>query len=102
MVSSSLDYKSVLKTPYYYDQRLDAELNGVHERVLEMGSVGKLNPEVLGHIRNFFRIRNIYNSNAIEGNSLDMGETRLVVEQGLTITGKSLKDQAEAKNLSHA
>ena len=33
---------------------------------------------------------------------MSIGETRTVVEQGLTIAGKSLKDQAEAKNLSHA
>src|SRR5712692_5158290 len=38
----------------------------------------------------------------MEGNMLDVGETRLVVEQGLTLTGKPLKDQAEAKNLSEA
>jgi Fic family protein len=57
---------------------------------------------VLGKLRKYFRIKNIYHSNAIEGNSLNVGETRLVVEQGLTVTGKPLKDQAEAKNLSAA
>ena len=31
-----------------------------------------------------------------------MGETRLVIEQGLTIIGKPLKDTVEAQNLSHA
>ncbi len=39
---------------------------------------------------------------AIEGNVLGVGETREVVELGLTITGKPLKDQAEARNLSGA
>jgi len=45
---------------------------------------------------------NIYNSNAIEGNRLSIGETRQIVELGLTLTGQSLKDQAEAKNLAVA
>ena len=56
----------------------------------------------LYRIRKHFRIKNIYHSNAIEGNVLAVGETREVVEHGLTITGKPLKDQAEARNLSHA
>ena len=49
-----------------------------------------------------FEIKDIYHSNAIEGNLLEVGETRQVVELGLTITGKPLKDQAEARNLSQA
>ena len=67
-----------------------------------MRSTGQLSPNVLYRIRKFFRLKNIYNSNAIEGNSLNTGETRTVVELGLMITGKPLKDQAEARNLSHA
>lgn len=72
------------------------------DRVQTMRTTGALTPEVLGKLRNYFKIKNIYNSNAIEGSTLDVGETRLVVEQGLTISGKPLKDQAEAKNLSAA
>ena len=72
------------------------------DRVQTMRSTGALTPEVLGKLRKYFKIKNIYNSNAIEGSTLDVGETRLVVEQGLTISGKPLKDQAEAKNLSAA
>ena len=67
-----------------------------------MRKVGKLSPQVLGRIQRYFKIKGIYHSNAIEGNSLSIGETRLVVEMGMTIAGKTLKDQAEAKNLSAA
>ena len=67
-----------------------------------MRASGKLTPAVLHRLRQYFRIKNIYHSNAIEGNQLDVGETRQVVEQGLTLTGKPLKDQAEARNLSGA
>jgi Fic family protein len=93
---------SILGTPYEADQNLVVSLKDIVDRVSTMRSSGALSPEVLGRVRRFFKIKNIYNSNAIEGNVLDVGETRLVVEQGLTITGKPLKDQAEAKNLSEA
>ena len=89
-------------TPFDYDHRLIPQIEQLDQRVREMRSVGSLNPEVLGRIRKYFRIKNIYHSNAIEGNLLDIGETRQVVEAGLTIAGRPLKDQAEAKNLGHA
>lgn len=39
-----------------------------------------------------------YNSNAIEGNTLTLSETKVVLENGLTIRGKSLKDHLETIN----
>ncbi len=63
---------------------------------------GSLSPEVLYRIRKHFRIKNIYHSNAIEGNVLAVGETRQVVEHGLSVAGKPQKDQVEARNLSRA
>ncbi|MEK7167191.1 MAG: Fic family protein [Patescibacteria group bacterium] len=39
-----------------------------------------------------------YNSNAIEGNSLTLRETFLVINEGLTVKGKPLKDHLEAKD----
>jgi len=39
-----------------------------------------------------------YNSNAIEGNTLTLQETRLVLEEGITIKGKPLREHFEAKN----
>lgn len=89
-------------TPYDVESSQLALLMKIGQRVLSMRTTGSLTPEVLNTIRKYFRIKNIYHSNAIEGNSLNVGETRTVVELGLTITGKPLKDQAEAKNLSAA
>jgi Fic family protein len=37
-----------------------------------------------------------YTSNAIEGNTLTAAETTLVIEQGITVGGKPLKDHLEA------
>lgn len=89
-------------TSYSYSSQQLASLEELAERVGVLRKEGSLNSDVLYRLRKYFKIKNIYHSNAIEGNSLDIGETRQVVEIGLTITGKSLKDQAEAKNLAAA
>jgi len=39
-----------------------------------------------------------YESNRIEGNTLTLRETSLVIEKGLTVAGKSLREHLEAKN----
>jgi Fic family protein len=92
----------IRETPYEVEETQLKEAQDFANRVQELRASGRLTPEVLGRLRKYFKIKNIYNSNAIEGSTLDVGETRLVVEQGLTISGKPLKDQAEAKNLSAA
>ncbi len=94
--------KSVAGTPFDYYESIEERLANLHQRVLEMRRVGRLSQSTLEHIHDFFKTKGIYHSNAIEGNALTIGETQLVVEMGITITGKSLRDQAEAKNLSDA
>lgn len=48
------------------------------------------------------RIDITYSSNAIEGNTLTAGETALVLEKGITISGKPLKDHLEAVDHARA
>ena len=43
-----------------------------------------------------------YNSNAIEGNTLSLRETELVLNRGLTIGGKSLREHFEVINHAEA
>jgi Fic family protein len=40
----------------------------------------------------------IFESNAIEGNTLTLAETELVLSKGITVSGKPLKDHLEATN----
>ena len=44
----------------------------------------------------------VYNSNAIEGNTLTLKETQIVLEYGITVKGKSLNEHIEAKNQAFA
>ena len=58
--------------------------------------------DIVSQIRQAMRIRFTYHSNAIEGNTLTMSETKAVLEDGITIGGKSLKEHLEAVGHSHA
>ena len=50
----------------------------------------------LGNLEHIHDLELTYTSNAIEGNALSAAETTLVIEQGITIGGKPLKDHLEA------
>jgi Fic family protein len=55
-----------------------------------------LSTEALAKLEHYYDIELTYTSNAIEGNTLSAVETTLVIEQGVTIAGKPLKDHMEA------
>ncbi len=61
-----------------------------------------INKALLKQIKEYFRIGLTYSSNAIEGNTLTETETKIVLEDGLTIAGKPLKDHYEASGHSEA
>lgn len=69
------------------------------ERKLSL--LNKLRPlpkSAVQKLREHFKIEMTYNSNAIEGNSLTLKETFLVINEGITVKGKPLKDHLEAKD----
>lgn len=53
-------------------------------------------PVLLKELRNFYRVNLAFTSNALEGNSLTLSETKIILEDGITIGGKPLKDVFEA------
>jgi Fic family protein len=62
----------------------------------ELDRLRPLAPHGLGNLEHAHDLELTYTSNAIEGNTLTAAETTLVVEQGLTIGGKPLRDHLEA------
>jgi len=52
--------------------------------------------EMLIQIREYYRIGLTWSSNALEGNTLTENETKILLEDGLTIGGKPLRDTFEA------
>jgi len=55
-----------------------------------------LNQAELKRLRDEFMINNTYNSNAIEGNTLTLRETAMILQDGITIAEKPIKEHLEA------
>lgn len=59
-------------------------------------------PEQSKQLKDHFRIGLTYSSNALEGNTLTLIETKVIIEDGLTIGGKSLIEIDEATGHARA
>ena len=73
-----------------------------HARILSkkkiLDNLRPLPPQLVKKLQEQMQIEFTYNSNAIEGNTLSLRETQLVIQEGITVGGKSLKEHLEAKN----
>jgi Fic family protein len=73
-----------------------ALLQQIADKKAELDRLRPQAPHAFGNANRAQDIELTYSSNAIEGNTLTAAETMLVVEQGITIGGKPLKDHLEA------
>jgi len=67
-----------------------------------LNSKRPIQKSILSRIENTLRNDFIYNSNAIEGNTLTRQETEVILEYGVTVKGKPLKDHLEVKGQEYA
>lgn len=81
-----------------YQNRIK-EIDALQEKI---NAFRPLKKQALNQLKKYFRIGLTYSSNALEGNSLTETETKIVIEDGITIGGKSLKDHFEAVGHSDA
>jgi len=72
--------------------------NRLEKKLSKLNKLRPLPESAVQKLREKFQIEMTYNSNAIEGNSLTLKETFLVINEGLTVKGKPLKDHLEAKD----
>lgn len=61
-----------------------------------------LAPQIVRRLHDDLRVLLTYHSNAIEGNTLSLRETQLVIEHGVTVGGHSLREYLEATNHAEA
>ena len=61
-----------------------------------------LNEGILKKLESNLKTNFIYNSNAIEGNTLTLKETDIILQYGVTVKGKSLKEHEEVKGQEYA
>lgn len=80
----------------------DRTVKNLKEKLKELNTLRPIPSSQLKKIIEQFEIEMTYNSNAIEGNSLTLRETFWVIQEGLTIKDKPLKDHLEAKNHKEA
>jgi Fic family protein len=73
-------------------------LKSIEGKKRELDSLRPFSAEITRKLEEQFIVEWTYNSNAIEGNTLTLKETELVINRGLTIGKKSLSEHFEAIN----
>ena len=77
-------------------------LNRIDRLKYELDALRPLPPEVLARVEQKLRIESNYHSNAVEGNSLTLGETRSLILHGLTARGKPMRDHLDIRGHDQA
>ncbi|MCX5919939.1 MAG: Fic family protein [Candidatus Melainabacteria bacterium] len=72
----------------------------IEELKQELDVLRPLPADVVNQLQAFYRIGLTYSSNCLEGNTLTEGETKLLLEAGITVGGKPLAHHLEA--IGHA
>jgi Fic family protein len=75
---------------------MEALIREIAVRKAELDRLRPLTREALAGLQKFYDVELTYTSNAIEGNTLTLRETAEVIEHGITVGGKTLRDHLEA------
>jgi Fic family protein len=73
-------------------------LNSINGKKKELDSHRPLSASIVRKLNQQFALELTYNSNAIEGNTLSLQETEIVLNSGVTIGGKTVNEHLEAIN----
>jgi Fic family protein len=71
-------------------------LVSIEAKKYQLDQLRPLSAKALAHLEHYYDLELTYTSNALEGNTLSAVETSLVIEKGITVGGKPLKDHLEA------
>src|SRR5450432_882995 len=71
-------------------------ISRVEQKKAQLDRLRPLSARTLANLEHSHDLELTYTSNAIEGNTLTQIETNLVIEQGVTIAGRKLRDHLEA------
>ena len=96
-----LNSKEVFNLPEL-SSSLKKKLSRIDKLKEKWSELKPLNFNQLSKLNGYFRVKYTYESNRIEGNTLTYQETHLVINEGLTIGGKSMNDHLEAINHNEA
>lgn len=79
-------------------EEFDKQIERLDQKKHKLDALRPIPNYQLATIKNSLDLEWIHSSNGIEGNTLTLQETRLVLEEGITISGKSLREHFEAVN----
>jgi len=77
-------------------------LDQIHQKKEQLDILRPLSDAQVKNLKNVYDIQLTYNSNAIEGSTLTYSETKLILNEGITIGGKSMNEHLEAINHKEA
>jgi len=77
-------------------------LEQIHRKKKQLDKLRPLSDAQLKNLKNVYDIQLTYNSNAIEGSTLTYSETKLILNEGITIGGKSINEHLETINHKEA
>src|SRR5271166_6781817 len=75
---------------------MDELLASIADKKEQLDAQRPLSAQGIANLEHYYDVEITYTSNAIEGNTLSPVETTLVIDQGVTIGGRPLKDHLEA------
>ncbi len=85
------------------DSRMDARIaRRLLRKKQQLDAYRPLEPFTVQRLHQDLRLLATYHSNAIEGNTLSLRETQIVLEYGITIDGHPLREYLEATNHAEA
>lgn len=81
-----------------YRDELQTTFDRLYEKKQLLQTSRPLPNIALNKIKESLSIEWTYNSNSIEGNTLSLRETQMVLQEGITVKGKSLREHFETHN----
>jgi Fic family protein len=90
--------KNIEKEIKEFKDVLDINFKRIQDKKSELDKKRPLPVMALQRIKEDMYIEWSYNSNSIEGNTLNLNETRMVLQEGITVRGKSLREHLEITN----
>ena len=70
-------------------------LNQIEKKKEAISKLRPLNKSEIERLQEDFIIENTYDSNAIEGSTITLDETHMIIKEGITVGGKSIKEHLE-------
>jgi Fic family protein len=86
------------RNQFIVDDEINVHLSRLESKKKELDIHRPLPSFIVEKIKANLALEWTYNSNAIEGNTITLRETQLILEEGVTVKGKSLREHFETFN----